>query len=94
MGSQRKYLKKHWRMILDDYLSVHTEYRDRVKMEVGEDLTGFTGNDIPYEMGDFMPVFLVDDNDNLVQVFDYDKEELVPLFDGRGKPTKVKVCDG
>jgi hypothetical protein len=62
-------------------------------MEVGKDLTGFADTDIPFEMGDYMPVMLVDDDDNLVQIFDSKTEELLSLFDASGKPTDVKVYD-
>jgi len=64
-----------------------------VQMQVGEDLLGFSDTDIPYEMGDYMPVFLVDEDDCLVRLFDEDAEELVPLFDDAGQPTDVQVFD-
>ncbi len=91
MESQRKYIKEHWREILDIYLQIHPEFANKVKMEVGEDLTGFSDADIPYEMGDYMPVFLVDENDNLVRIFDKETEEIVPLFNKDGSPTDVII---
>ena len=93
MESQRKYIKQHWKMILNEYLAIHPEYNGRVAMELGEDINGFNDCDIPYEMGDYMPMFLVDENDNLTQLYDEDKETLLPLFDESGKPTSVKVYD-
>ncbi len=91
MQAQRRYLREHWREILDEYLAVHPEYFGSVPREIGEDLTGFSDCDIPYEMGDFMPVWLVDANDNLVRAFDFDREELVPLFDRKGMPTDFRL---
>jgi len=91
MQAQRRYLREHWREILDEYLAVHPEYFDSVPREIGEDLTGFSDCDIPYEMGDFMPVWLVDGDDNLVRAFDFDREDLVPLFDRKGMPTDFRL---
>jgi len=48
---------------------------------------------VPYEMGDYMPVFLVDENDNLVRIYDEDSERLIPLYDENGKPTPVQIYD-
>jgi len=93
MESQRKYIKAHWQEILEEYLAAHPEYRDEVPMELGEDLLGFSYSDIPYEMGDYMPVFLVDEEDNLAQVYDPDEEAFLPLYDRHGMPTDVQVCD-
>ena len=93
MESQRAYIKAHWREILEEYLAAHPEYRDEVRIELGEDLLGFSYSDIPYEMGDYMPVFLVDGEDNLVQVYDPDGETFLPLYDRDGNPTDVQVYD-
>ncbi|MFC1715900.1 hypothetical protein ACFL6S_19680 [Candidatus Poribacteria bacterium] len=94
MESQGKYIKEHWREMLEEYLQIHPEFANRIKIEEpGTDLTGFSDADIPYEMGDYMPVFLVDEADNLVSVFDRDSEELVPLFNKDGSPTDVQVFD-
>ena len=93
MEAQRRYIGEHWREILEEYLAIHPEFADRVQMQVGEDLTGLSDTDIPYEMGDYMPVFLVDENDCLVQLFDEETEQLVPLFDEAGQPTDVRVYD-
>ena len=93
MSAQRKYIRKYWREILDEYLAMHPEFAERVPMEVGRDLTGFADTDIPFEMGDYMPVMLVDEKDNLVQVFDHKTREMMPLFDEQGQPTGVKVYD-
>ncbi|MEW6354957.1 MAG: hypothetical protein AB1696_01410 [Planctomycetota bacterium] len=93
MESQRKYVKENWRMVLEEYLAIHPEYRDRVEMRFGKDLTGFDDRDIPYEMGDYMPQFLVDESDNLVQIYDEDAELFLPLFDEQGRPTDAEVYD-
>ena len=93
MSAQRRYIRRHWRDILDEYLAIQPELAAKVTMDVGEDLTGFADTDIPYEMGDYMPVMLVNGNDDLVQILDCDAEEVVPLFDDSGQPTDVKVYD-
>jgi hypothetical protein len=84
--SQKKYIKKHADEILDDYLSVHHEYRGKIDIEQEKKYC-----ELPYEMGDYMPVFLVDENNNYVSVYDEKKEEILPLsppcpmFDAKGK---------
>ena len=93
MEAQRKYIKAHWQEILEEYLSAHPEYAGQVRMEIGEDLTGFSDADIPYEMGDYMPVFLVDEQDHLIQLYDEDTEQFLPLFDEEGKPNEAAVYD-
>ena len=93
MEAQRAYIKTHWREILNEYLSAHPEYAGQVRMEIGEDLLGFSDADIPFEMGDYMPVLLVDEQDNLTQVYDEDAEQFLPLFDEAGRATDVVICD-
>lgn len=93
MEAQRRYLKTHWKEVLDDYLKIHPEFAKNLKFKVIKDLTGFDNRDIPYEMGDYMPVFLVDENDNLVRIYDEDTERLIPLYDENGKPTSVEIYD-
>lgn len=94
MDSQGKYIKAHWREMVEEYLQIHPEFADKLEIkEPGEDLTGFSDADIPYEMGDYMPVFLIDENDNLVKVFDSASEEVLPLFNEDGSVTDVEVFD-
>ena len=93
LEAQRRYLRKHWKEILEDYLKIHPEFSERLNFRVIKDLTGFDNRDIPYEMGDYMPVFLVDENDNLIQIYDEDSERLIPLYDKDGKPTPVQIYD-
>ncbi|HID09810.1 MAG TPA: hypothetical protein EYP17_00720 [Candidatus Latescibacteria bacterium] len=94
MEAQRRYIREHWREILEEYLDAFPEFQGEIKIEPpGEDLTGFSYMDIPYEMGDYMPVFLVDEEDRLVRLYNPDREELVPLFDEEGRSTGVKVYD-
>jgi len=95
MESQRKYLKNNWRYVLSEYLKIYPEFASRIKYdEIFTDLTGFSIDDIPYEMGDYMPIFLVDEEDNLKYIFDFEKEEIIPLYDEKGYPTEVKIYDG
>jgi len=93
LESQRRFDKGHWKEILEDYLAIHPEFEDRVHFQVGKDLTGFENTDIPYEMGDYMPVFQVDENDNLVRLYDEEQGRLLPLYDEKGRPTDVQVYD-
>ena len=93
MEAQRRYLRTHWKEILEDYLEIHPEFAERLNFRVIKDLTGFDNRDVPYEMGDYMPVFLVDENDNLVRIYDEDSERLIPLYDENGKPTPVQIYD-
>ena len=94
LKSQGEYIKHNWREMLETYLQIHPEFADRIEMtEVGTDLTGFSDADIPYEMGDYMPVFLVDENDNLISIFDKSSEEVLPLFNEDGSATDVNVHD-
>jgi len=94
MESQRKYLKKNWKYVLNEYLKIYPEFMSKVKYdEIFSDLTGFKINDIPYEMGDYMPVFLIDEDDNLKYIFDEKEEKLIPLYDEKGNPTKIKIFD-
>ena len=91
--AQKRYLREHWRDILTEYLEAYPQYQGKVKMELGQDLTGFSDSDIPYEMGDYMPVFLVDERDNLISIYDEEKEQIIPLFDAQGQPTDVVIYD-
>jgi len=94
LKAQRKYLKAHWKEILGEYLKIHPEFSKRVKFErIEKDLTGFSQDDIPYEMGDYMPVFLVNEEDNLIFLFDREKRKLLPLFTEDGEPTDLQVFD-
>ncbi|HUT73298.1 MAG TPA: hypothetical protein VM221_00500 [Armatimonadota bacterium] len=93
VASEQAYLREHWREILQEYLAVHPEFADDVKLEAREDLTGFPDTGIAYEMGDYMPVMLVDDNHHLVRLYDRERGVLLPLFDREGRPTAVPVCD-
>jgi len=94
MESQRRYIKEHWQEMVEEYLQIHPEFAGELEItEPKEDLTGFSDADIPYEMGDYMPVFMVDRNDNLISVFDRASEEIVPLFNEDGAPTDAEIYD-
>jgi hypothetical protein len=94
MEFQGLYLERNWREVLDSYLKIHPEIARRARYrKVFTDLTGFPSNGIPYEMGDYMPVFLVDEHDNLCRIFDPETEKLLPLFDAEGRPTPAKIFD-
>ncbi len=94
MEAQRQYLRDNWQFILRQYMKIHPEFAAKIKYDsIFTDVTGFPINDIPYEMGDYMPVFLVDEKDNLQYIFDYDKEEMQPLYQKNGQPTDIKIFD-
>ncbi|MCM8786309.1 MAG: hypothetical protein NC899_08810, partial [Candidatus Omnitrophica bacterium] len=80
--------------VLEEYLKIHPEFKGKVKYDrVFTDVTGFPITGIPYEMGDYMPVFLIDEFENLKHVYDEKKGKLIPLYDENGYPTKVKIYD-
>ncbi|MFH1743413.1 MAG: hypothetical protein ABIH23_30780, partial [bacterium] len=93
LGSQRNYIREHWREILDEYLDIYPEFQTRVPRQLGKDLTGMEDSDIPYEMGDYMPFMLVDQEDRYTAIYDYEKEEILPLYNSDGSPTEVKIFD-
>jgi hypothetical protein len=90
LESQKSYIGKNWKQILEEYLAIHPEFKDRVNQSI---LDG-SSTEIPYEMGDYMPEFLVDENDCLVRIYDEETERFLPLFDDEGNPTDAKVFDG
>ncbi len=85
--SQKQYLKTHGKEILQDYLEAHTEFGNDVDIDLE-----LKNTDLPYEMGDYMPVFLVDNEDNLIRIYDEETGEIHNLFED-GKVTKIKVYD-
>jgi len=91
--SQRRYLRTHWREVLAEYLEAYPEFQGKVNVKPEQDWTGFSNLDIPYEMGDYMPVFLVDARDNLQWIYDREREELQPLFNEGGCPTDIQIFD-
>ncbi len=91
--SQRKYIKENQREILDEYLGAYPEFKDKVPQELGADLTGVEDSDIPYEMGDYMPYMLVDENDNYTALYDRKNEEILPLYHPDGSITDTKIFD-
>ncbi len=91
---QQKYLEKNWKFVLEEYLKIHPEFKDKVKYEdIFSDFTGFPITGIPYEMGDYMPVFLIDEFENLKYVYDEKEGKLIPLYDKNGFPTDIKIYD-
>lgn len=91
---QQKYLEKNWKFVIEEYLKIHPEFKEKVKYdEIFTDLTGFPITGIPYEMGDYMPVFLVDEFENLRYIYDEKEGKLLPLYDEKGRPTDIKIYD-
>jgi len=88
LQAQKNYLKANWKYVLQEYLKIYPEFSQKIEFrEMGNP------DDIPYEMGDYMPVFLVDEEDNLIFLFDREKRRLLPLFTEKGEPTKIKIFD-
>jgi hypothetical protein len=87
IDSQKQYLKSHGKEILKDYLEAHPEFSKDVNINLE-----LKNTDLPYEMGDYMPVFLVDNQDNLVRIYDEETGEIHELFED-GKPTRIKLFD-
>jgi hypothetical protein len=86
--SQSKYIKAHAKDILNEYLAAHGEFKETIDIEKES-----IHCEIPYEMGDYMPVFLVNEKDQLTHIFDSEKEEIVPLFDKNNRPNGIKIYD-
>ncbi len=94
LKSQEQYIAAHREEIFDSYREVHERF------VLGEDLVLPHANllDVPdheilFEMGDYMPVLLVDDEDHLINVYDHQHEQFVSVsLDGRPNP-KLKFYD-
>ncbi len=89
--SEEKYIKKHWHEILDEYLLIYPEFRDKVGQYIKQNPKAYVSRGIPYEMGDYMPVFLVNNKDELVQVYDYKTEQMLQLYNKNSNPTNLKI---
>jgi hypothetical protein len=94
LKSQEQYIATHRQEILDSYREVHGRFAlhpDLVQPHVN--LLNVPDHEIMFEMGDYMPVLLVDDQDNLVQVYDDQREQFIPVVrNGQANP-KLKLYD-
>ena len=97
LNSQERFVSANRKRILDSYLEVHTEFSfDREILEPHSNVTGQADHEILYEMGDYMCVFLVDDQDYLMRIYDDEKERFISLYknDKSDQPNpKLKVYD-
>ncbi len=92
--SQEEFILANRKRILESYLEVHNEFSfDREILEQHSNILGRPDHEILFEMGDYMCVFLVNDQDFLTRVYDHEKEQFIPLYkSGRPNP-KLKVYD-
>ncbi|MFC1677437.1 hypothetical protein ACFL3G_10305 [Planctomycetota bacterium] len=87
MAKQQEYLEKNRKYIIDSYLEVHQEFahaRDEL-LKPHTNLLGRPDSEICYEMGDYMPFFLLDDDDMIEKVYDSKSEKVIELYDRNGK---------
>ncbi len=93
-NSQKKYLQKNWRYAVEEYLKLYPEFKKEITRY--EKFTGskdFIPDDIPYEMGDYMPVFLIDESGRLTSVFDRKKQQRTPLITLEGRTLSREIYD-
>jgi len=89
LRSQEGFIRENRRRIIDSYLQVHREFSDeRERMLLPkQNALGVPDWRIIYEMGDYMPAFLVDEEDNLTRIYDREGERFIDLFTD-GRPTR------
>jgi len=95
MQAQRAYLAKNWRSILADYLKHHPEFAEDpniIQILKAETLPD-RYLEIPYEMGDYITKWLVDEQSNLLQIYNWDTGEFVNLYDEQGARTAQQIYD-
>ena len=77
--AEEKYIKNNRRKIIESYLELHPEFAKGVSFEEKVNKIGVADWNILYEMGDYIPVFLVNRNDEVVKVYDEENEVFIPL---------------
>ena len=94
LKTQEKFIKINRRRILESYLKVHQGFSfDKKVLNPHANALGIADWEILYEMGDYLPVFLADEKDNLMRVYDTEKESFIYLYED-GKPnSKIKIYD-
>ncbi len=91
---QKKYLQKNWRYAVEEYLKLYPEFRKKLpRYEELAQCGDFVPDDIPYEMGDYMPVFLINEEDRLCAVYDFKSQQRIPLLTPTGRRRNVEVYD-
>jgi hypothetical protein len=94
LRSQEQYIAAHREEILDSYREVHRQFEfDAEVLEPHANLLGVPDHEILFEMGDYMPVLLIDNQDRLERVYDHEREQFMPVMvDGRANP-RLKFFD-
>ena len=97
MKAQRAHLRKNWKVILADYLKHNPAFAEdeNIKSLFSQDALPEKYLEIPYEMGDYLAYWLVDEHDNVKQVYDWDREtdNFVDLYDSEGAWKGVSIYD-
>ncbi|MFH1904756.1 MAG: hypothetical protein ABIK53_04430 [bacterium] len=92
LKSQEGFIKKNRRRILGSYLKAHREFSfEKEALGPHSNALGVPDWEILYEMGDYLPVFLVDDHDNLQRIYHPEKEEFISLYENGKLNSKIKV---
>jgi hypothetical protein len=109
LKSQEKYIRKNRKAILQSYLDVHKEFEfDADVLKPRKNALGVADHEILFEMGDYIPVLLVDDRGQLTAVYSHERESIIPIavndranphltiMDAHGEalPLPVKLFDG
>ena len=94
LKSQEKYIRKNRKAILQSYLDGHKEFEfDADVLEPHRNALGVADHEILFEMGDYMPVLLVDDQGQLTTVYSHERESMIPVIvNGRANP-RLKIMD-
>ena len=110
LKAQEQFIRDHRRGILESYCAEHPEFQlDGELFDPHVNALGRPDHEILFEMGDYMPVFLTDDQGTLLRLYVPEAEAFVPLtvrgsphpqlriYDGRGelqKPPVQLIADG
>ncbi len=89
LRSQEEFIKENRQRIIDSYLQVHREFAgEKTRMLIPKrNVLGVPDWRIIYEMGDYMPAFLVDEKDSLVRIYDRGEGRFIDLFKD-GEPSR------
>jgi hypothetical protein len=91
LKTQEEFIKANRKRILNSYLEVHDRFSfDKEILKPQSNLLGRADHEILFEMGDYMCVLLVDSEDRLTGVYDYEKERFISLVPPN---PKLKVYD-
>ncbi len=88
IATQERYMRTHREYIIDNYLEIHQGLAGQRQslLEPFTDAIGCPDSEIRYEMGDYMPLFLLDEADRIEKVYDPQSERIIPVYDRDGRP--------